>query len=142
MGIPARDFWLMEVYELNQALEEYEEERRERLTMWRLSNYIAARPHFDPKQHIPTVEEWHPFPWDQEYKPQVEFIPYDEQIEFATRVGKPEWIPQFWYINSTKYQHLARKPQTDGTADIQHGNRGTEGTPVSTEAGAGENQKK
>lgn len=132
----------MEVYELNQALEEYEEERKERLMMWRMSNYIAARPHFDPKKPIPSLEEWHPFPWDKEYKKEVAFIPYDEQIEFAIKVGRPEWIPDFWYEHSTKYQHLVRKKPSDGSTGTHDGHTGTEGTSIPTEASAGEDQEK
>jgi hypothetical protein len=87
----------------------------------------------DPKKHIPTVEEFHPFPWDQEYKGKTQFIPYDEQIEFANRVGRPEWIPDFWYLNSEKYQHLARK-KADGKQWNVDGNSGHEGASIPTEA--------
>lgn len=129
----------MEIYELNQALEEYEEERRERLTMWRMSNYIAARPHFDPKKSIPTIEQWHPFPWDKDYKKEVAFIPYDKQIEFALKVGRPEWIPNHWYLESEKYQHLAK---IDGSTLTHDGHSGNEGASIPTQAGAGEDQEK
>lgn len=132
----------MEVYELNQALEEYEEERKERLMMWRMSNYIAARPHFDPNKPIPTLEEWHPFPWDKEYKKEIEFISYDRQIEFAMKVGRPEWIPDFWYENSEKYQHLARSKPSDGSTGTHDGHTGTEGTAIPTQTGAGKDQEK
>lgn len=128
----------MEIYELNQALQEYEEERRERLVMWRLSNYVAARPHFDPKKPIPSVEEFHPFPWDKTYKKESEFIPYDEQIEFAIKCQRQHWIPDFWYVNSTKYQHLARH----GTTDSHDGHSGIEGASITAEASPGENQEK
>jgi hypothetical protein len=130
----------MEVYELNVALEEYEDERRERLSMWRMANYYTALPHMDPKKHIPTVEEFHPFPWDSEFKRKVEFIPYDQQIEFAMKVGRPEWIPDFWYQNSENYQHLARKKE-DGKRLIHDGHSGTKGAAKSAKASSRKNQK-
>jgi hypothetical protein len=130
MGVSVREFWLMEIYELNQALQEYEEERKERLMMWRMSNYIAARPHFDPKKHVPSMEEWHPFPWDKEYRKEVAFIPYDQQIEFAIKVGRPDWIPDFWYQNSEKYQHLATSKSGNGSTDTHDGHSGIEGAPI------------
>jgi hypothetical protein len=108
MGVSVREFWLMEPYEFNQGLQEYEEERRERLIMWRRSNYISARPHFDPKQSIPTEEQFHPFPWDGVYTKEKKMIPYDEQIEFAIKKKVADWIPDHWYRHSTKYQHLAK----------------------------------
>jgi hypothetical protein len=100
----------MEVYELNCALEEYEEERREKLIMWRRSNYIAAKPHFDPKIAIPTEEQFHPFPWDGSYAKEKKMIPYDQQIEFAIKNKVPDWIPDHWYKNSESYKHMAKKP--------------------------------
>jgi hypothetical protein len=141
MGISAVDFWLMEIYELNQALQEYEEEKRERLMMWRLSNYIMAAPHFDPKKPMPTVEQWHPFPWDQETKSKRDFIPYDEQIEFTMKVGKPEWIPNHWYLNSEKYKHLAKSAQ-DGKTRTHARNSRTKRAPKSAEASPRKDQAK
>jgi len=100
----------MECYELNQALQEWEEERKEKLMMWRHTNYIMASPHFDPKKHVPSIEEFHPFPWDSQYRKEQKIIPYDEQIEFAIKRKVPDWIPNHWYLNSEKYKHLAKKP--------------------------------
>jgi len=129
----------MEIYELNVALEEYEDERRERLTMWRLGAYYASLPYMDREKHIPSPQEFHPFPWDQEYKGKTQFIPYDEQIEFANRVGRPEWIPDFWYLNSEKYKHLARN--TDGKGLINDGHSGTPRAAKSAQAATRKSQK-
>lgn len=98
----------MEVRELNQALEEWENDYRDRKEDWRLTNYILARPHFDPKRQVPTIEQFHPFPWDKNKKDPVRFIPYDEQIEFAIKKGRKEWIPNHWFEQSENYKHLAR----------------------------------
>lgn len=113
MGVSVLDFWLMEVYEMNQAIQEYEEERKEKLLMWRLSNYVMARPHFDPKKPIPSIESWHPFPWEKKGPSKSRFIPYDEQIEFAIKMGKAHWIPKHWYEQSENYTHLSKTQKPD-----------------------------
>lgn len=98
----------MEVGELNSALEVREHEDRIRKEEWRLTNYILARPHFDPKKAIPTLEQFHPFPWDKNKTDPVRFIPYDERIEFAIRKGRQDWIPDYWFERSENYKHLCR----------------------------------
>lgn len=100
----------MEVAELNTALEQREKEYRERKEDWRLTNYIIAKPYFDPKRPTPSIQSWMPFPWDKEVS-RVEWIPYDERIEFALRKGREDWIPNYWFERSTKYKHLCRLTQ-------------------------------
>lgn len=98
----------MEVRELNQAIEEWEAERREQLMQWRFSNYINAAPYFDPNKATPKIEDWYPFPWDESYQKPAEFIPFDKQIELLMKRGKQDWIPDYWFVNSDNYKHLCR----------------------------------
>lgn len=108
-GILPEQFYLLEVGEINTALEQRDLQAREKKEMWRLTNYILARPNFDPKRAIPTVEQFHPFPWDKDRIDPVRFIPYDEQIEFAIKKGKQDWIPNHWFEQSENYKHYVRK---------------------------------
>lgn len=107
-GILPDQFYLLEVGEINSALEQFELQERIRKEEWRLTNYIIARPHFDSNKIIPTVDQFHPFPWDKNKKDRVEFKSFDDRIALFIKKGKQDWIPDYWFERSENYKHLCR----------------------------------
>jgi hypothetical protein len=120
-GILPDTFWNMEVSELNAALEQHEAKDREYLEQRRLTNYIIAKPNFDPKKATPSMTQFQPFPWDKDRVKSHTFEGYDAQIEFAMRRGVTDWIPNYWYAQSETYKHLAK----DVTATSNDGGIGS-----------------
>lgn len=83
----------------------WELKHKEELILWRKSAYYAAAHFFDFKnKKIPEIEEWHPFPFDEIPDKSEQWVPYDDRIEFARKIGKEEWIMDEWYQKSSKYK--------------------------------------